>query len=135
MKTSIERTIAREMLPWAIRLGIALLLLVPTGCTTAKKAGVTYTVSVITKGPDGTVTPQGSGTQVEGAKVEGSQELSYEGQSLSVVIRKTQYGKATFEVTFPNKKVATALVKVGTPRDILPRGQKVGVRIELQESH
>jgi hypothetical protein len=125
----------REMLRWALRLGIAFALIVPAGCTKGKKAGVSYSVSVITKGRDGKVTPQGSATQVQAAKAEGSQEISYDGQNISVAVRKTQYGKATFEITFPNKAVARTQVKVGTPRDILPRGQKVGVRIELQESH
>ena len=52
-----------------------------------------------------------------------------------MIVRKTQYAKATFDITFPDKSVQRVQVKVGKPKDILPRGQKFGVRIELEESH
>ena len=120
---------------WRSRLSVALFLLVQAGCTREARPGVTYNVSIITRGSDGKVTPQGSVTRVESAGVEAVQAIPYEGQTLSLAVRKTQYGKATFDLTFPNQAVQRVQVKVGEPKDILPRGQKVGVRIELRESH
>jgi hypothetical protein len=110
-------------------------LIVYAGCGKGGRPGVTYNVSVVTKGQDGRAAPQGPATRVESAVVGAAQELTYEGDTLSLVVRKTQYGKATFDVTFPNKAVQRLQVKVGEPKDVLPGGQKVGVRIELQESH
>jgi hypothetical protein len=108
------------------------LLLVPAGCSKKEvRPSVTYDVSVITKGNDGKATPQGSVTRVESAGVEAVQVLTHEGHTLSLVVRKTQYAKATFDITFPDNATQRVQVKVGEPKDILPRGQKIGVRIEL----
>jgi hypothetical protein len=120
---------------WGIRLGVALFLLVLAGCGRGARPGVTYNVSVISKGIDGEVKPQGSVTTVKSAVVEAVQKIDYEGNSISLVVRKTQYGKATFDITFPNQDIQRAQVKVGQPKDILPGEEGIGVRIELQESH
>jgi len=120
---------------WGIGLGFALLLIVQAGCGRGARPGVTYNASIITKGIDGQVTPQGSVTTVKSAVVEAIQKIDYEGDSISVVVRKTQYGKATFDITFPNKDTQRAQVKVGQPKDILPSEEGIGVRIEVQESH
>jgi hypothetical protein len=118
-----------------IRLGLALLVLIPAGCPKGVRPGVTYTVAILAKGNDDKTTPQGPVTRVESVGVEYVQEIPYEGQMLSLVVRKTQYGKATFDITFPDNAVQTVQVKVGQPKDILPKGQSIGVRIEVQESH
>ncbi len=124
---------------WSIPLGLALSLLVQAGCEGGKgKPGVSYSVTVITKGPDSKVAPQATRVESTANVADAGHEpasLSYDGQSYSVVVLKTQYGKATFDVTFPDKSVHRVQVKVGEPKDILPAGQKIGVRIELQESH
>lgn len=117
------------------RLGLALLLLVPLGCGKGQKPGVRYSVALITRGPTGTVTPQEPATSVKSTSAEAGQELAYGGQTYSVTIRKTQYGKATFDIIFPDQRTERVQVKVGHSRDVLPKGQNVGVRIELQESH
>jgi hypothetical protein len=121
---------------WGIWLGVVLSLLFQAGCAKAVvKPGVTYEVSIITKEKDGKVTPQGQVTRVESAVAPDAQELSHDGKTLSIVVRKTQYGKATFEITFPDKAVQKALVNVGKSKDILASGQKIGARIEVVESH
>lgn len=122
-----------------IRSGVVLalgcLVFGPVGCRKEVKPGVVYNVSVLTLGKDGKATPQGSVTRMDSAGVGSEQEISHEGNTFSLAIRKTQYGRATFDVTFPDKAVQRVQVKAGQPKDILPRGQKVGVRIEIQESH
>jgi hypothetical protein len=121
---------------WGIGLGVALFLLLLAGCGRGgARPGVTYNVSVITKGIDGEVKPQGSVTTVKSAAVEAVLKIDYEGNSISLVVRKTQYGKATFDIIFPNQDVQRKQVKVGKPEDIWPGEEGIGVRIELQESH
>jgi hypothetical protein len=115
--------------------GIAFFLLVHAGCSSKIMPGATYNLSIIAKGNDGKLAPQGPMMQVGGAGVESVQQITHEGQTFSVLVRKTQYGKATFEVTFPDKTTQMFQVKAGQPKDVLPKGQKIGVRIELQESH
>jgi electron transfer flavoprotein alpha subunit len=120
---------------WCIRFGAAFCLLLPAGCSKAVKPGATYNVWILAKGSDGKAAPQGSATRVESAAVQNVQEISKEGQTLSLVVRKTQYGKATFDIIFPDKTTQRVQVKAGEPKDILPNGQKVGVRIEVLDSH
>jgi hypothetical protein len=121
---------------WSIQLGAALVLLVQAGCTKARiRPGATYLVSIITKGNDGKAAPQESATRIESAATGSEQELTYAGQTLSLVVRKTQFGKATFDITFPDKVMQRIQVRAGETKDILPSTQKIGVRIELQESH
>ena len=114
---------------------LALFLLVIAGCKSKIQPGATFTLSIIAKDKEGKLTPQGSIVQVGGASVESKQEIAHEGQSFSLLVRKTQYGKTTFEVTFPDKTTQMVQAKAGEIKDILPKGQKLGVRIELQESH
>jgi hypothetical protein len=126
---------SRRALRWSIRLGAALFLFAQAGCTKEVRPGVTYNVTVIAQGNEGNATPQGSATRVESAAVGSEQVITHEGDTFSLVVRKTQYGKATFDVTFPDRSTERAQVKLGEPKDILPNGQKTGVRIEVQESH
>jgi hypothetical protein len=98
-------------------------------------SGVSYSVCAIAKSKDGKVSPQGPATQVEAAGVGDREEVTHESTTLAVQVRKTQYAKATFEITFPDHSLHMVQVKAGETKDILPKGQKVGVRIEVQESH
>jgi|SRR5579884_3584859 len=119
-----------------IAFGAFLCLLLPVGCSkNTARPGATYNVWILTKGNDGRAVPQGSATRVESAAVENVQEISNEDQSVSLVVRKTQYGKATFDIVFPDKTSQRVQVKAGEPKDILPSGQKIGVRIEILDSH
>jgi hypothetical protein len=122
---------------WLIPLGLALCCLVGSGCSgkRAAKPGVTYDLSVLTRDGDGKVTPQGTPTHVESAVVQNVQEVPHEGRTLSVLVRKTEYEKATFDVTFPDRATQMVKVKKGETRDVLPEGQAVGVRIAVQECH
>jgi hypothetical protein len=120
---------------WGIRFGVVLCLLLPAGYSKAVRPGATYNVWILTKGNDGKAVPQGSPTRVESAAVENVQEISDEGQTVSLVVRKTQYGKATLDIVFPDKTTQRVQVKAGEPEDILPNGQKIGVRIEVLDSH
>ena len=72
---------------------------------------------------------------IEAAQPEDVQELIHQERSVFVQVRKTQYGKATFEVTFPDSTTQMAQIKVGERKDILRKDQKIGVRIEVQDSH
>jgi electron transfer flavoprotein alpha subunit len=118
-----------------IQFGAALCLLLPAGCSKAVRPGATYNVWILAKGNDGKAAPQGSATRVESAAVQNVQEISNEGQTLLLVVRKTQYGKATFDIIFPDKTTQRVQVKAGEPKDLLPRGQKIGARIEILDSH
>ena len=116
-------------------IGIACFLLINAGCSPEVKSGAAYHVSIIAKDEAGKLTTQGPSTQVERASVQSKQQLTHEGQTLSLLVRKTQYGKATFEVTFPDQMTQMFQVKAGETKDILPKGQKFGVRVELQQSN
>lgn len=97
---------------------------------------MTYIASAIVKGNDGKIMQQEeSAIQVESALVDGGQEVVHEGSKFQLVVRKTAYGKATFEITFPDNSVQRIVVKAGETKDILPKGKNLGVRIEVQDSH
>jgi hypothetical protein len=117
---------------WAVRLGLALCLGVAAGCSKPPRPGVTYDVSLLTPG-GGAAAPLGPPTRVASAVVQHVQELTHEGDTLVVMVRKTEYGRATFDVTFPDKAVQMVRVKVGETRDVLPPGQKIGVRLAVLE--
>ena len=117
-------------------IGIACFLLNNTGCSSDEiKSGAAYNVSIIAKDKEGKLNPQGPIIQVGRASVKSKQQLTNEGQTISLLVRKTQYRKATFEVTFPDQTTQMFQVKAGETRDILPKRQKFGVRVELQESN
>ncbi len=116
-------------------IGIACFLLINAGCSSEIKPGAAYNVSIIAKDKAGKLTPQGPIIQVERASVTSKQELTHEGQTFSLLVRKTQYRKATFEVTFPDQITQMFQVKAGETKDILPKRQKFGVRVELQQSN
>ncbi len=117
-------------------MGFTLLLLVTTGCSRpAPKPGVTYQVSVLTLESNGRLVPQGAPTRVESATVQHTQELTHNGQSLALLVRKTEYGRATFDVTFPDKEVQMVRVKTGETKDVLRAEHGIGLRIEVQDCH
>lgn len=118
-----------------LAMGLVFILFVDAGCSKKIYPGITYNIWIIARDKAGKMMPQGETERIEGARVESMQELTHEGQPLSLLVRKTQYGKATFEVTFPDKTRQMFQVKAGETKDILPTGQKFGVRIELHESH
>lgn len=97
--------------------------------------GVTYTVAAITRDGRGKVHAHEPGRQVELAVVEDAEEVSHDGRTLVVQVRKTQYGKATFAITFPDQSTQLVQVKKGQSKDVLPRRQHIGVRLTVQESH
>jgi hypothetical protein len=116
-------------------IGIACFLLINAGCSSGIKSGAAYNVSIIARDKGGKLKPQGPIIQVGRASVTSKQELTHEGQTFSLLVRKTQYGRATFEVTFPDQNTQMFQVKAGETKDILPKQQKFGVRVELQESN
>ena len=116
-------------------IGIGCFLLLHAGCSSDIKSGAAYNVSIIAKDKEGKLKPQGPIIQVERASVTSKQQLTHEGQTLSLLVRKTQYGKATFEVTFPDQNTQMFQVRAGETKDILPKRQKFGVRVELQQSN
>ena len=114
--------------------GLALLLLVAPACSKKTfKPGVTYDVTVITRGAGGQLTPQGPATRVEGVVVGHAQEIALDGRTVSLAVRKTEYEKATFDVTFPDQATQMVRIKTGESKDVLPEGQKSGLRIAVQE--
>ena len=68
------------------------------------------------------------------AVVNDAGEVGNPGSTVSIQVRKTEYGKAIFEITFPDKSTQRIAIKAGDSKDILPKGQKVGVRIQVHES-
>jgi hypothetical protein len=126
----------------ATRLGIAVrivgvLSLLAAGClkNRAPAPGVKYNVSVITKGKDGSIKQEEPETVVGSAASDDTKKMTHEGQTVLVRVRKTQYGKATFEITLPDNSSQLVQLRSGETKDVLPRGQKTGVRIQVQDSH
>jgi hypothetical protein len=109
------------------------LLIAPACSKKAFKPGVTYEVTVITPGAGGQVAPQGSATRVEGVIVGHVQEVPLDGRTVSLAVRKTEYGRATFDVSFPDQVAQMVRVKTGETKEVLPEGQKSGLRIAVQE--
>ena len=115
--------------------GIACCLLINAGCSPEIKSGAAYNVSIIAKDKHGKLKPQGPIIQIERASVTSRQQLTHEGQTLSLLVRKTQHDRATFEVTFPDQSTQMFQVRASETKDILPKRQKFGVRVELQQSN
>jgi hypothetical protein len=111
------------------------LLLVLAGCARGPRPGVTGNVSILTRDNDGKAAPGGTATGLESAAVGTVREFTHEGRTLSLLVRKTEFEKGTFEITFPDQTTQRVRLSAGETRDVLPDGQKVGLRIELQESH
>jgi hypothetical protein len=118
----------------ALRLGAVFGVLLFAGCSREPKPGVTGNVTVITRGNDGKTVPQGELVRLESAPVNTVREIAHEGQTLSLLVRKTEFEKGTFDVTFPDKTTQRVQVSNGETKDVLPQGQKIGLRIDLQES-
>jgi hypothetical protein len=113
---------------------IALLLVAAAGCSSKElKPGVTYEVSIITAGADGKAAPQGPATRVESVVVGHVQEIAHEGHTLSLAVRKTEFEKATFDVTFADQATERVRIEAGKTKDVLPASQKLGVRIAVQQ--
>jgi hypothetical protein len=120
----------------AVGLGLALLLAVHVGCSKpVPRPGVTGSVTVITPGKDGKPVPQEPATQLQSVATQQVREITHDGSTVSLLVRKTEYGRATFDVTFADKKTEMVRVKVGETKDVLPAGEKLGVRIQVQECH
>jgi len=90
-------------------------------------------VSVIARGNDGKATPQAPPMRVESAAVKDVKEITHEGRTLSLFVHKTEYERATFDVSFPDKTTQMVRVKTGETRDVMPEAQNIGVRIEVHE--
>jgi hypothetical protein len=117
------------------QLAFAVVLLLSAGCSTGPRPGVTCTLAVIVRGDDGTIALQGPVARLESATVNTVKEISHEGKSLSLLVRKTEYGKATFDLVFSEQETLQVRIKVGETKDILPEGEQVGLRIEVQDCH
>jgi hypothetical protein len=115
---------------------LGILFIAAAGCSKGKIIpGVNYTICVLTKGNSGKVEQQDSVSRAGSAVAGDEREVGDEGSKFLVRVRKTQYGKATFEVTFPDSSIQLVQVRTGERTDILPKGKAVGVRIEVQDSH
>jgi hypothetical protein len=108
------------------------------GCGCSKQSaplpGVTFSLSAIIRTKDSKLDQQ-TPTRVEGALVEDVEDVTFGSDTLSVLVRKTQYGRATFGITFPDHSTQTIQVKSGEIKDVLPKGKKLGVRIEVHDAH
>jgi hypothetical protein len=124
-------------IPRRLPLWVGIFLILSVGCSmdSGPAPGVTYACSIVTKGAGGKVTPHDSEKRIEGAVVEATEELTYEGNTFSLQVLKTQFGKSTFEISFPDKSKKKVQVKAGEVKDSFPKGKNVGVRIEVLDSH
>jgi hypothetical protein len=119
----------------AILCSLSLVLIVQLGCgKPAPLPGVTYVATLILKGKDGKVTEEQPAERIQSATVNHEQELVHENRTFVVRVRKTEYSKATFDVTFPDQSIQRARVGNRQKKDILPKDQKVGVRIQVEEA-
>jgi hypothetical protein len=114
--------------------GVVAAAILGNGCSNhGLKPGVTFEASVIAMGEGGTATPQGPQTRVESALVQDVREIANDGIVFTLAIRKTEHEKATFEITFPDKTSQLVRIKDGETKDVLPKGQKHGIRIAVFE--
>jgi hypothetical protein len=119
---------------WLSRVGAALLVLAAAGCSGKElKPGVTYETTVLTRGANGKAEPQGPATRVESVVVGHTQDITHDGHTLVLTVRKTEYERATFDAAFPDKAHEMVRVKKGESKDLLPQGQALGVRIRVEE--
>jgi hypothetical protein len=119
-------------MPWVMAWWTAACLVV-AGCSNGPKPGVTFCGFIIVKDSDGQVTLQLPGTLVVSAVANTMREITHEGRTVGVLIRKTEYGKVTLDITFPDKAVERVKIETGKTQDILPEGQSIGIRIQVQE--
>jgi hypothetical protein len=120
---------------WGLCLGVTLFILTLGGCSTQPKPGVTCNVSVIAQGQDGKIAPQGPVARLESAAVETVKEFSHGGTAVSLLVRKTEHGKVTLDLTFPDNVTKQVKINTGETKDILPEGQMVGLRIAVEDCH
>jgi hypothetical protein len=120
-----------------IGLLLAAFVLAGAGCSgTRLEPGATFTLCPVAALKGGQADPRGEARMIKSAEVEEVAELADPDGTITVQVRKTQYGKATFEVTFSDRATQLVQVRKGESKDIFPRrkSQKVGVRIEVQEA-
>ena len=77
---------------WVAYFGM--LFLVPVGCSTTPRPGVTCTVSIITLGSDGEFTPQGPMTRIASAGVNTETKITHEGTTFSLLVRQDRIWKS-----------------------------------------
>ncbi|HEV3084400.1 MAG TPA: hypothetical protein VGY66_31850 [Gemmataceae bacterium] len=119
-----------------MRLLLSIFLIAVAGCSQTPPApGVTYSAAALTKEADGKVKQQGEPIIVAGAVVSDVAEIPGDGSSVFVEVRKTSYGRATLTITFPDKTTQTVRLKTGESKDLLSKGHKLGVRIQVQDAH
>jgi hypothetical protein len=107
------------------------------GCSgPAPQPGVTFTLCPVAS-ENGKVNPRGETQKFESADVEDVEKVTDGTSTITVQVRKTQYGKATFEITIPGQPPQLVQVRKGESKDVLPRGKhsKVGVRIAVEDAH
>jgi hypothetical protein len=119
----------------AVRLvGLCCLLCAGCGGQATPVPGVTYVATLITKAANGAIVPQQASVSAKTATVGHEQELGADANQVIVHVRKTEYGRATFEITFSDKSVQRVKVDNGMTKDVFPKGKTLGVRIEVQEA-
>jgi hypothetical protein len=105
------------------------------GCLASKpEPGVTFSVCALAREVGGKVSRRGEARTIESTSGDDTEEVTEGSSTIAIQVRKTQYGRATFEVTFPDHATQMVQVKKGESKDILPRGQRIGVRIEVEEA-
>jgi hypothetical protein len=105
------------------------------GCLGSKpEPGVTFSLCALAREVGGKVSPRGKARTIESSSGDDTEEVTDGGNTIAIQVRKTQYGKATFEVTFPDHAIQMVQVKKGESKDVLPKGQKIGVHIEVEEA-
>ena len=110
-------------------------LIALAGCSQPAPApGVTYSASAVTKRPDGKLKQFAPAITIDGAVVNDVAEVVNNDPPIGGKL-KTSHGKATFAITFPDKTTQMIALKAGDSKDLLPKGQKVGLRIQVQEAH
>jgi hypothetical protein len=117
-----------------LRLVVVLILLAShLGCANELKPGVVCDVAIIAKGDDGKPAVQGEVKRVDGAVTNNVVQLTQDGRNIALLVRKTEYGKATFDIKFPDDTIQRVKVENGKAKDVLPDGQPIGMRIEVHE--
>ena len=113
---------------------VTLAVVLSAGCSSAPKPGVTYTYSLLEK-KDGNIHVKSALQKVVSATVATEKTITHDGVSLSLLIKKTEFGKVTFDIRFPGMDPQRVRIVTGETKDIFPEESPWGIRIDVLECH
>lgn len=106
-----------------------------SGCSSPPKPGVTFNLTILEKAEDGNLMVKGPVEKIVSAPVRTEKTIVLPETTVSLLVRKTEYGKATFEVTYPGQEAKRVRIESGQTQEIFPEEVRFGLRIEVIDCH